>query len=428
MNLSQVQKKSDHPVATALTLIFFACLVFAPVLIQHEPLRWQAAQAMLQYDAGNRDDAIKSLQQIALKTPDDGYVQTRLVYWLSENGQAEKAIKHCEQQLVRNPDSQDWLELRRHAECEAGDFKAAWQTFQELKTIRTQRVSRTSDELNEQAYFRALADEDLKTAAAEIQTAVSTATSRSAGADFLVPLPSQALIAAGLLSRRTGSQSVVLPQLNRRIEIAERALEDRENSVGASLAQYSVKSFPPSEQQESSLDEMRSSIEFRRRELAFLMVCRALMFEDLDQPERCDLDRAQVVELGFEPQLVADLLPDDSVCNALAMRAVAYLDTRGLVLTKMPWSEPDDLIDGVSTIKDAIADASIAVTVSEVIDHFVRTSSDFSTDEQNRFRKTFAAVLHHRVMANRKAGNSDAVNSDRQRIESLGYDPDGNLY
>lgn len=428
MSSSQVRKKSDHPVATALTLIFFACLVLVPALAQHEPLRWQAAQAMLDYEGGNRNDAIESLQQVALKAPDDGYLQTKLVHWLSENGQAAKAIKHCDQQLVRNPESRGWLELRREAECEAGDFKAAWQTFQELKTIRTQRVSRTSDELNEQAYFRALADEDLETAAAEIQQAVAAATFQSSGSDFQLPLPSQALISAGLLSRRTETQSIVLPHLNRRIEVSRKALEDRETLVGDSLADYAEEAFPLSEQQESSLDEMRSELEFRRRELGFLMVSRALMLEDLDQTDQCDLDRAQVVELGFEPQLVAELLPDDSVCHALAMRAIAYLDTRALVLTKMPWNDPDELIDGISTGRDAITDLDIAVSVSEVIDHLVRTSSDFSTDEQSRFRKTFAAVLHHRVMANRKAGNSEAVRLDRERIESLGFDPDGNLY
>ena len=428
MNSPTAEKHLNHPVTTALTLIFFACLVLAPAFLQHEPQRWEAAQAMLQHEEGDQKAALKSLQRLAPMLPDDDYVQTKLVNWLAENGQADEAIQHCNQQLMRDPDSREWLNMKLEAECDAGDFKAAWQTFQQLRDSGTQHVARSPGELNDQAYFRALAEDDLATAAKEIQLAVSTTTRHSGVADFQVPLPTQALVAAGLIARHKESQEIVLPQLSRRIEVSRRALDDREDLLVDSLAKLTENSFPLNERQEASLNEIREKIELRRRELAFLLVCRALICENLDQPDRCDRDRVQVVDLGFEPQLVADMLPEHSVCQPLAMRAVTYLDTRALVLTKMPWTDPNELIDGISTGRDAITDLNIAVAVSEVIDCLMNSATEFSEKEQAGFRKVFAAVLHHRVMANRKAGDTESVALDRTRIESLGFDADGSLY
>lgn len=428
MNSSQSRSKFDRSLATTLTLIFFACLALGPALFYHEPLKWQAAQAELQYENGDRNAAIQSLQEVAVKRPKDSKIQLKLVNWLAENGQADKAVEHCKEQLEHSPKSQNWLLLKREAECQAGDFKAAWQTFEQLKVLRNRRVNRSPEELNEQAYFRALAEEDLSLAADEIQRAVQQVSHQSGIPNFRAMLPSQALISASLLSRKVEAQSIVLPQLNRRIVVAQRALEDREKLLVESLADYSKESFPLSKSRESMLEETRVQTEFRRHELALLLVCRALILEDLQEPARCDLDRTHVVELGFQPQAVADLLPDDSLCLSVAMRAIAYLDTRGLVLTKMPWSDPGQLVDDVSTGFDAITDFDIAVAVSEVIDRVQQASKESSGQEQEQFRKVFAAILSHRAVAHGKAGRSDLVQPDRDRIEALGFDPDGNLY
>jgi tetratricopeptide (TPR) repeat protein len=382
----------------------------------------------LQYKAGDRDAAIESLQKTAAMLPESGYVQTKLVHWLTDNGRAKQAIEYCNANLNRDPQSRQWLTLKREAQCEAGDFTAAWKTFQQLRALGVQRVSRSPDELNEQAYFRALAGDDLQTAADEIQQAISTTTYQSGIPDFQMPLPSQALLAAGMLSEDVETREIVLLQLSRRIKAVRGALEDRENMLVDAISKITEGSYPATVTQESALDDLRVKVEFRRRELAFLTVCRALILENLDQPDRCDIDRAHVIELGFDPQTVAGLLPDDSICQPLAMRAIAYLDTRGFILTLLPWTSPDNLIDGISTGKDAVTDLSIAITVSEVLERLLKTSAEVSDEERARFRKTFAAVLHHRVMANRKAGNANAIRLDRKRIESLGFDPDGNLY
>ena len=428
MNSSQVPRKSEPPFVTALTLIFFACLVLVPGLLQHEPLKWQAAQAITQHENGDRDAAIESLHQVASKLPGDLYIQSTLIDWWVEDGQADKAIEHCNERLEHEPGSSTWLTLRRESECAAGDFEAAWETYNVLQSLRTQHLSRSADELNEQAYFRALADKDLRTAKSEIQEAVTKASYDSGISDFRVPLPSQALLAAGLLSRQVEAQSMVLPQLNRRIAAVGRALEDRERMLVESLDAFSEESFPLSESQELVLKDLRLKIDVRRHEFAFLTVCRALMCEDLEHPLRCDSDRVQISELGLQPQMVADLLPDDFVCHAMAMRAIAFLDTRALVLTKMPWSDASQLIDEESTGQDAITDLDIAVTVCEVVDRLLQASKESTEQEFTRLRKVYAAVLHHRAMANRKAGNTDSLQLDRERIESLGFDPDGNLY
>jgi len=395
--------------------------VLVPALLYHEPLKWQAANAELLYESGDRAAAIESLQEVAAQRPQDKKIQWKLVNWLAENGQADKAVEHCNEQLERSPESQDWLLLKRESECQAGDFSAAWQTFEQLKLLRNQRLTRSAEELNEQAYYRTLAEENLSLAADEIRRAVQQVSYQSGVRDFRATLPSQGLISAALLSRQVEAQSIVLPQLNRRIGVAQRALDGREKLLVESLEDYSEESFPLNESRESMLEELRLKTEFRRNELALLLVCRALMLEDLGEPGRCDFDRTQVVELGFQPQAVADLLPDDSLCLAVAKRAVAYLDTRGFVLAKMPWDDPDQMADGVSTGLDAIADLNIAVSVAEVIHRLHTESIEPSVEEAEQFNKMFAAVLYHRVMANTKANHLNAVKLDRERIKSLGF-------
>lgn len=427
-NSSQLPNVASRPITTGLTLAFFACLVLVPAMFQHEPLRWQAAQAIVEYENGNRVDAIESLEQLAPQLEGDGYLQTKLFYWFLKNGQSEKAIEHCDRQFELNPKSLDWLTLRMEAECEAGEFAAAWQTFQQRRSLAPQHVSRSPNELNEQAYFRSLAGVDLELAAVEIQQAISSVTETRELPNFQLPLRSQALVAAGLLARESESQLALLDPLGRQIKVARQALANHESLVVGALAEIGPESFPPTTSQESAFDSDREKIEFHRRELAFLLVCRALLFENLGRHERCDLDRAQVAELGFDPQVVADLMPSDSICQALLVRAIAFLDTRALVLTKMPWSSPDEPIDGVSSGRDVLVDLNIAVVASEVFHRALQNLPELSKDELERAKKTFAAVLYHRVMANQKIGDLDSVQSDRDKIRSLGYDPDGNLY
>jgi tetratricopeptide (TPR) repeat protein len=428
MNSSRVREKFDHPVATALTLVFFACLVLVPTLLRYEPLKWQAAHAMVQYERGDRDTAIKSLQQAASKLTGDQHIQFTLVEWLIENGRADEAVEHCNRHLEHAPESATWLKFRRESECGAGNFQAAWQTHQELKRLKAQTLSRSAEDLNEQAYFRALAGKDLPIAWTEIQQAVAKVSYDSGVPGFDVPLPSQAIIAASLLSRHVEAQSSVLPQLHRRIGDVRKALEDRERLLVDSLEELSKESFPLNESRERLLQDRRSTVDFRRQELAFLMVCRALLFEDLENHDRCDSDRVEVSELGFQPQTVADMLPEDSLCHPIATRAVAYLDTRALVLTKMLSDDLGRRIDDRLTGSDALADLDISIAVCEVIDRQILKLKESTAQELKQFRKVYAAVLHHRVIAHRKFGNAEQAQSDRERIKSLGVNPDAHVY
>lgn len=86
------------------------------------------------------------------------------------------------------------------------------------------------------------------------------------------------------------------------------------------------------------------------------------------------------------------------------------------------------LDDEESIALDAITDLNIAVTVCEVLERLPQTSNELTEQEISRFNRFYAVVLSHRVGVNKKAGNADLVQSDRKRIESLGFDPDGNLY
>ena len=428
MNSSQVIRKSSHPYATALTLIFFACLVLIPALLQHEPLKWHAAKAIAQYENGDRDAAIKSLQQVAPKLASDYYVQSKMIDWLMAAGQADKAVEYCNGQLERDPQSATWLLLRREAECGAGDFKAAWQTHKELRSLEVRSLDLSAEDLNEQAYFRALADEDLQIAKSEIQKAVTKVSYASGIPNFQLPLPSQALVSASLLSRQAGAQLLVMPQLNRRIDAVERVLGSREKRLADSLEVFSKGSFPLSETQESLLEDFRLKIELSRREISSLTVCRALMHEDLMQLDRCDADRVRVAESGLQPQAVADSLPSDDICYGMAFRAITYLDTRAFVLTKLRLSDSDQLAGEESTGLDAVADLDIAVTACEVLARLLQASNELTEQNISGFNKLYATVLSHRVGANKKAGDVDSVESDRERIRSLGFDPDENLY
>ena len=149
------------------------------------------------------------------------------------------------------------------------------------------------------------------------------------------------------------------------------------------------------------------------------------MLEEQGDLDRCDVDQAHVVELGFQPQELLALLPEPLQCRRIAQQAMALLDTKGLVLTKLPWATG---VENDSRQTGAMTNLGIAVLVSEVLCQNLEESPEVPQEVRTRCRETLAEVLFHRAMANDKAGDKQAADADRQRIRSLGIDPAGNLY
>jgi len=177
-----------------------------------------------------------------------------------------------------------------------------------------------------------------------------------------------------------------------------------------------------------------------------------------DDIDKVQLDRQQV-ELNRAAKqsqsLAGNLMvllaarPGDNECLAALLESQNYLDTRGFVLTQLPWQltwthpsgkviQMDERRSLVSygSYARALQDLDIAVTSAEMrllaLNSDVFNRMERPVDAIRHYKvsetKVLAVLLSHRREAHLKAGQSEAAERDLLRIQELGFEADSNLF
>ena len=431
----------------ALTLVSVGC--------NRDSAQWKVAAATNERKSGDPEAAIELLQTALRMDPDSYSIKLQLADILAENDQGDLGLMLCDEVLESYPNNKQALWMRARCLRFLGRFDEALTDYQKYCA---DNIDKECCELNELAYYRGLAGLELDKALRQINKAIKKFEQQQYWGRFsYVPLDISSIVSAGLISRHTPDGHLfVMDLLNDMIFEEQQLWLQRNSRLQRLLDQQELES-----QNNASRDTDKRQAIFQAEEkialdnmqmiagnLVALLATRSLIFEDQGQSELADLDRLWLKRIGFEPQDIYNALPNDIECLTTMRSGAAILDTRGFILTQMPWqttwTKPNgDVIRmgsksraSFGSYRAAMRDLDIAVATAEV------RRLAFSSDIVNRIERSIeeihaskqegaqiiAILRNHRRQANLKENQVEAAEQDLLRIKELGFEAGPNLF
>ena len=423
-----------------------------------ESAKWDLAKARNLYQSNDLAGAIDVLESAHQKSPQSNVIKLELARRYAENGQGALGIGLCNEYLKQHPEDFDGFRVRAECWPYMGRFDEA---LADYKRSLMDHVSRDAAELNGLAYYRALANKELDKATDEIQEAFRRDEVALVGGGVGIPLTVRTLVVAGLVSRHIEQREEALNMLNHWIKLYEIKLASTTEKLKTRVTGLLFYQDQLSKSDEVDLLELRLNLQRQTESLGVMLVIRALLHEDLGEPQKADQDRWAVKELDFDSEQFINRFPSDLNCLRLLSNASTFLDTRGFVLGRQRWETDDDfpeipLMSGgagqqlrFSSYKEAVADMDLAVLAA----HFVQlglesqlcNSTEISTGRvvfsqpefytqrrKNSYvvpyvekwkkanRRKRAVLLHHRKEIHLRGGNQAAAALDQESIDELG--------
>ena len=405
--------------------LIFLGLVLVPLWFygfDSELAKWKAARAQLQYNQGQTQDAIATMEQALEQSPRDHWLKLAMTQFLMDDGQAARALKLIEDVLDHDPQSIAALRLKANCLMYLGRAEEA------LEATKDHYAQlREYDEivrLNHLAYFRALAGKEIETAKSDIEEVVRQISSYYWPESPPMSLEDQTLLAAAILSRRLGQQQHVLELLNGRIEFFESGIPRFSRAIFGNVYDRMLQSLPLPPKFEINLKRDVQIIQAQTSFLAYLYAARALIYQDLGKDKARDADRLAIQALGFEEEELIATLPDDWQLLILLSRGSQYLDTRAMVSIARR--------RGMSVAKH---DLDIAVLAFDLIGRsFDGQIQNTIRNENGRaftigdVKRNQAVFLKHRSDLHRTMGRAAESNRDLQRIKELGFNNPDTLF
>ncbi len=449
----------DHPTQTAVAWRYFnsGSKLFRPFVVvvllgvglvasgcSSERASWKVASALNLAEQGQLDEAIDQMQA-AIKLAPDRYgfklIQAR---FLAMHEQGELGVALCDEVLEKYPQHDGARRVRANCLVYLGQFDEALEDF---KLSVSTKLDRSSVELNNLAYYRTLAGQELDQAVQNIELAIEKEENQPWGAGFnRVAFPVRATICLGLIARQVDRRDVALEQLERVIADLTSHWETQDRLITELVAELAAHEFPLSENRINQTSSARVAQEIARQSLGMLLATRALIHEDLGHCHLADKDRYQLRDLGIDEAEVFANLPDDVSCLGVLEKSSMFLDTRGFLITRLPWQDEAVLpwLDQlkmqrpelIANYRRAINDLDLAIASMQVL-HAASNSPvynryDIPLKQVERERKhglrTLAVLIFHRMEAHRKAGQHELAQQDANRISELGFDPQANLF
>lgn len=404
---------------------------------------WDHAAAMNEWESGNLPAAIEQLKSAIAKTSDNGQMKLTLARMYAENEQPDLGVALCDEHLETNPGAERAYRIRAVCQQYLGNFEESLDDYQNGVASN---VEKSSGELNNLAYFRALAKQELPKAARQIDEAINMRKQEPWGSKYLASMPIQSSIAIGLISRHVDEQDMAIELLDARIEKYEDLWNRKSGLVNQLVAEMVAIDFPLTKETENQIDIARRDLEVTRNGLGLMLITRCLVNEDLGRHYEVDRDRHLIQDIGFEFEELLAALPDDLSCLEVLSDAWLYLDTRGFVLARLSWQSEDvqrwasklkmNRVGLTSSYELALADLDLAVAAAEL--SYLASNSplcnryDIPGERVEALRRngvrTIAVLRYHRMEAHLKAGNKAMAAKDESRIKTLGFEPDGRLF
>lgn len=445
-------------------------LVVANSGCRKDSAQWKFAAANNEEANGNPEGAIELLQKALRLDPESDSIKLRLALLLAENDQGDLSQMLCKEVLENHPHSKKaWRMLSECFQC-MGRFDESLDAYQKFVA---DKIDKSPNELNQLAYFRALAGVQLDKALRQINKGVEEFEKQFVPVSqqeldlfkspppswgsytTVVPIEINALVSAGLLSRYTeDGHKHVMGLLNNQIQDEQRAW------LSANARFDRLYEWQESQSEDATDREVEEQNELVKKaaqvveqvapgNLPILLATRSLILESQGQTELADLDRLWLKQIGVKPTDIYNSLPTDLECMWALANSQAILDTRGYILTELPWQPAWTLPNGVvmrledrtseityGSYELALNDLDLAIAAAEV--QLLALNSDavnrieYAIEDIRRYkvngRKLILILRDHRRRTHLKAGQVEAAQRDQERIEELGLKAGGNLF
>ncbi len=415
-----------------LPMVFYGC--------SPEWARWDASQAHAFFREGETSDALYQLRDAIRKSPRDPVLKLTLANRLIEMDESVEALNLANLVLDVYPDNISAMETKYKAEQRMGDFEASLETQLEIhKNLHA--YMRKSYSLNALAYARGLAGKDLHLAKEDIDAAIqdlNRSTYWSGNRETRLHLEVKAIILAALISRCCDASEATLEVLGDEIdslhEIADFLRDDlRKEVYGKSGDQVPI-------EQDSKIRNRRQQLRSFETQIAHLLSCRALLYQDLGKTELSQYDRLMVKNLAYDSSEIVSEFPDDMTCLIEIGNMWPLLDTRGFIGSLPLLDLGGKQKSYVSSYSESVRDLNIAVLCCQVVqksyNSSLRNSVAMSTvamsfdreQEIKDLKHQCAVLLYHRMMLHERRGNAELAAKDYESIRSLNFKPGPHLY
>jgi len=453
---SPLMPKASRTCLRRLILLCCLTLITTGVGCNQDRAQWKVAAAINEEKNGNPEAAIELLQTALRLDPDSVFIKTGLASLLAENDQGDLGLTLCDEVLESNPGFKEAWRSRSNCLMLLGRFDEALADYQKYVA---KNIDKEPNQLNQLAYYRGLAGHELDKALQQINLGIKKSEQNQHWGRFsVVPIEISSVVSAGLISRyTTDGHLLVMGLLNDSILKEQQIWLDMNARFERVLARHKQENESGeadklrAERQRTEAKRASDSLQNISGNLTVLLATRSLIFEDQGQSKLADLDRLWLEQIGFEPQELYDALPSDTECLAALSQGEAYLDTRGFILTQMPWlpnwTQPSGSViqmeDKSSILRsawspstsygsytEALRDLDLAVAAAEV--HLLSLDTDLfnrieiPVEEVSTRRpigaRMVAVLRNHRRQAHLKANQLEAAEQDLLRIQELGFE------
>ncbi len=277
----QRRRRGCAPLLGVLVILFIIGVVVGPLFyfeFSKELARWQLAAAFERRLDGDLAAAIAMLDEAIQQYPDHAELYLYRASWKLEAGDAQAALQDCERAKDLTPqDARVFLQRSEINLALQRGPEAVADVEQYIKLLAPRGRSQAAA-LNQLAYTRAVANQDLEVALSEVTEALKVLGDDAALLDT-----------RGFINYLRGDLQAARADMEKAVKMIESeyaAMEKRVNEDRLGVAD--IRS-----------DQMR--LARVRKSVAVLLYHRGLVYEQLDEAEKAAADFDRVRELQFEP-------------------------------------------------------------------------------------------------------------------------------